>query len=148
MAVNEIDIAAPPEAVFDVLSDADSYEFWVVGAKEIRGSDPGFPKPGTRFYHTVGLGPLTLRDHSTVVELDPPRRLVLEAGLRSLGSALVTLDLHSEGTGSRIVMTERPASGLPLRIGLRLGNVLLRGRNFLSLEQLKELVESRRGQAS
>lgn len=143
VAVNEIEIAASPEAVFDVLSDPAAYAHWVVGAKEIRGADPGFPQPGTRFHHTVGVGPLTLKDHTTVVELEPPRRLVLEANLRALGSALVTLDLHPQGAGSRIVMTERPSRGLPLRIGHKLGDVLLRGRNFLSLEQLKELVESR-----
>jgi uncharacterized protein YndB with AHSA1/START domain len=143
VAVNEIEIAAPPEAVFDVLSDASLYAHWVVGAKEIRGADPGFPQRGTRFFHTVGVGPLTLKDHSTVLEFEPPRRMVLEACLRQLGSAIVTLDVHAQGAGSRIVMTERPGHGLPLRIGHKLGNLLLRGRNFLSLEQLKELVEGR-----
>jgi len=143
VAVNEIEIAASPVAVFDVLSDPQAYAHWVVGAKEIRGADPGFPKRGTRFFHTVGVGPLTLKDHTTVIELEHPRRLVLEARLKALGSALVTLTLYPEGAGSRVVMTERPARGLPMRIGLNLGNVLLRGRNFLSLEQLKELVESR-----
>jgi uncharacterized protein YndB with AHSA1/START domain len=143
VAVNEIEIAAPPEAVFDVLSDASLYAHWVVGAKEIRGADPGFPQRGTRFFHTVGVGPLTLKDNSKVLEFRPPSRLVLEASLRSLGSAIVTLDVHAQGAGSRIVMTERPGRGLPLRIGHKVGNLLLRGRNFLSLEQLKELVESR-----
>ncbi|MBA3347515.1 MAG: SRPBCC family protein [Actinobacteria bacterium] len=143
VAVNEIEIAASPIAVFGVLSDASAYAHWVVGAKEIRGAHPGFPKPGTRFFHTVGVGPLRLKDHTTVIELEHPRRLGLEANLKGLGSALVTLTLHAEGAGSRVVMTERPSRGLPLRLGHKLGNVLLRGRNFLSLERLKELVESR-----
>ena len=143
MAVNEIEIAATPEAVFDVLSDPAAYAHWVVGAKEIRGADPGFPKAGTRFHHTVGVGPLTLKDHSTVIELEHSRRLVLEANLKALGSALVTLTLHPERAGTRVVMTERPSRGSPLRLGHKLGNVLLRGRNFLSLERLKELVEHR-----
>jgi uncharacterized protein YndB with AHSA1/START domain len=143
VAVNEITIDASPEAVFDVLESPSSYAYWVVGAKEIRGADDGFPKPGTRLHHTVGVGPLTLRDHTTVIERERPRRLVLEANLKSLGSAVVTLDLTPDGGGTRVVMTERPSRGLPARLGMRLGNAVLRGRNFLSLERLKELVESR-----
>jgi carbon monoxide dehydrogenase subunit G len=143
VATNEIGIDATPEAVFDVLEDPASYAYWVVGAKEIRGADPGFPDPGTRLHHTVGVGPLTLRDHSTVVERERPRRLVLEANLKSLGSAVVTLDVLPDGAGTRVVMTERPSRGLPARLGMRLGNAVLRGRNFLSLERLKELAESR-----
>jgi uncharacterized protein YndB with AHSA1/START domain len=143
VAVNEIAIDASPETVFDVLANPSSYAYWVVGAKKIRGADEGFPKAGTRLHHTVGVGPLTLRDHTTVIEEQRPRRLVLEANLKSLGSALITLDLSPDGGGTRVVMTERPSRGLPARLGMRVGNVVLRGRNFLSLERLKELAESR-----
>jgi uncharacterized protein YndB with AHSA1/START domain len=145
MAVNEIEIAAPPDVVFDVLADPQSYSYWVVGTKKIRGADPGFPEPGTRLHHTVGVGPLTLSDHSTVVESERPRRFVLEAHLGPLGSALVTLDLHEHGAGTRVVMTERASEGLPARVGHKAGNLLLRGRNAISLERLKELAEGRRG---
>ena len=58
MARNQRDIDAPPERVFAVLADPRCYPEWVVGSKEIRAADPGFPAPGTRFHHTVGVGPL------------------------------------------------------------------------------------------
>jgi len=141
--VNEIEIAAPPEAVFDVLADPALYGYWVVGAKKIRGADDGFPAPGTRLHHTVGVGPLTLSDHSTVVESERPRRLVLDAHLGAIGSALVTLDLLDADGGTRVVMTERASRGIPARVGHKAGNLLLRGRNALSLERLKELAEGR-----
>ena len=145
MAVNEIEIAAPAEAVFDVLADPALYGYWVVGTKRIRGADPGFPAPGTRLHHTVGVGPLTLSDHSTVVESERPRRLVLDAHLGPIGSALVTLELEERDGRTRVVMTERASQGMPARVGHKAGNLLLRGRNALSLERLKELAEGRRG---
>src|SRR3954451_21888989 len=49
---------APPDEVFAVLADARSYGEWVVGSKDVRAADPGFPAPGSRFPHSVGLGPL------------------------------------------------------------------------------------------
>jgi len=143
VAVNTIEIAAPPETVFDVLADPALYGYWVVGARVIRGADDGFPAPGTRLHHTVGVGPLSLRDHSTVVESERPKRLVLDANLGPIGSALVTLDLIENDGGTRVVMTERASRGIPARLAQRVGDALLRGRNTVSLERLKELAEGR-----
>ena len=144
MAVNEIEIAASPERVFDVLADGHSYAEWVVGAKEIRAADPAFPEPGTRFHHSIGVGPLTIKDSTRVVELERPTRLVLEAHLGLLGGMLITLDLREHGGGTQVLMTESASAGIPARVLHRLGDVVLRGRNFLSLERLKESVENRR----
>ncbi len=144
MAVNEIEIAAPPEAVFAVLADARCYADWVVGTKEIRGADPEFPEPGSRFHYSAGVGPLTLKDSTVVLELARPRKLVLEAQLGRLGGMLITLDVHDGGSGSRVVMTESASKGVPARLLHRLGDLVLRGRNDRSLERLKELAESRR----
>jgi hypothetical protein len=93
----------------------------------------------------VGVGPLTLSDHSTVVESERPRRLVLDAHLGPIGSAVVTLELEERDGRTRVVMTERASQGIPARVGHKAGNLLLRGRNALSLERLKELAEGRRG---
>lgn len=143
MAVNEIEIAVPPERVFAVLADPYAYADWVMGAKEIRGADPGFPQKGTRFHHSVGVGPLVIKHHSRVLEVEANRRLVLDARLQALGSAIVTLQLQPSGSGTRVVMTERAGDGMPARVMHKAGNLVLRGRNFLSLEKLKELAEAR-----
>jgi uncharacterized protein YndB with AHSA1/START domain len=142
MATNEIEIAAHPEAVWSVLSDSHAYRAWVTGTKRIRGADEGFPAAGTRLYHTVGIGPLTLSDSTLVLESDEPRLLRLEARLGPVGTALVELCLEELPSGSRVRMHETAAKG-PSRILQPVGDLLLRGRNAWSLERLKELVERR-----
>jgi uncharacterized protein YndB with AHSA1/START domain len=44
MSRNQIPIAAPPEAVFEVLDDAEAYPRWVVGARRMRRVDPDWPE--------------------------------------------------------------------------------------------------------
>ena len=81
----------PPQAVWDALADPASYGYWVVGSKEIRDAEPGFPAPGTKFHHTIGFGPLTLQDHTEVIEAVEPQYLWLRAKGRPLGTAKVIL---------------------------------------------------------
>ena len=141
VARNSTHIAASPERVFEVLSDPATYGYWVVGSKEIRGADPDWPHRGSRFHHTVGFGPLEIKD-STAVELyEPPRRLRLRAKARPLGTALVTLTLAPEDGGTRVTMVEDPADTLTALIFNPLTHLLVRGRNAESLRRLKELAE-------
>ncbi len=142
MAVNEIDVLAPPQAVWDVLADPQAYAEWGLGTKRVRGADDGFPAAGTRLYHTIGAGPLTLSDSTAVVEAEPPERLVLDAKAGPLGSARVTVTLHERDGGPRIVLAERGSRG-PSRLRGPAGELVLRGRNRWSLERLKEIVERR-----
>ena len=144
MSRNVAHFSVPPERVFAVLSDADCYGDWVVGAKHIRAADPGFPAPGTRFHHRVGFGPLTVDDHTLVLESAPPHRLVLRAKARPLGTARVTMDIQPEGSGSRITMIEDPADQLTKIVFNPLTHLLVRGRNAESLRRLQELAEGRR----
>jgi uncharacterized protein YndB with AHSA1/START domain len=69
------DIAAPVEAIWDLLADAHGYHRWVVGAKEIRAADGAWPTPGSRFHHSVGWGPFELQDDTKAESL---RRLERE----------------------------------------------------------------------
>jgi uncharacterized protein YndB with AHSA1/START domain len=141
VARNQRFIAASPERVFAVLADAGSYAEWVVGSKEIRDVDAGFPAPGSRFHHSVGVGPVVLRDHTEVLEADPPRRLKLEARGRPLGSATVTLELAPQSAGTRVTMVEEPSGRTaPLRF-VPLVHLFARLRNAESLRRLKALAE-------
>jgi uncharacterized protein YndB with AHSA1/START domain len=143
VARNRRYIDAPPERVFAVLADAPSYGEWVVGSKHIRDADATFPAPGSRFHHTIGIGPLVLRDHTQVLESDPPRRLRLRARARPLGSANVTLELVPDRDGTRVTMIEDPAGfAAPLRF-LPITHLPTRLRNAESLRRLKALVERR-----
>src|SRR3954464_4225870 len=107
MAENEIHIDTSPERVFAVLADWRSYADWVVGSRAMRGADPGFPAAGTRFHHKVGFGPVTINDHTLVLEVDPPRRIVLHARARPLfGTARIELELRPENGGTHVRMHE------------------------------------------
>src|SRR3954454_8277162 len=99
----------PPGAVWDVLADPAGYEYWIVGSKAVRDADAGFPAPGTRFHHTIGFGPLTLRDHTEILEGDPPRLMRLRAQGRPVGSATVTMRLTPVAGGTGVEMVEHPA---------------------------------------
>lgn len=142
MAHNEIDVGAPPEAVYAVLSDPRSFARWVVGSREIRGADPGWPAPGTAFDHRVGVGPLTVSDHSEVLDSEPGRRLRLLVKARPFTRAHVLLRMEPRGTGSsHVTMDEHPAD-LRSRLFMNpLTDPLVRLRNRESLRRLKALAE-------
>ncbi len=141
MARNDTFIDAPPERVFAVLADADAYGTWVVGSKYIRGADPGFPAKGTRFHHAFGVGPFTVKDHTEVVDVAAPRRLVLRAKARPFGTALITLIVDAEGTGSRVTIIEDAGDPVTRLVFNPLTHLLVKGRNVESLRRLKELAE-------
>jgi uncharacterized protein YndB with AHSA1/START domain len=132
-----------PEVVWAVLADPASYGHWVVGSKHIRDADAGFPAPGTKFHHTVGIGPLTVRDHTEVLEADAPRLLRLRAKARPAGTAMVTLELTAHGGESWVRMTE-DLDG-PYAILNPFVQVLIKLRNAESLRRLEALAVSRPG---
>jgi uncharacterized protein YndB with AHSA1/START domain len=142
MARTEIDVDVPPERVWAVLADADNYARWVVGAANIRDADPGFPAPGTRFYHTVGIGRLKLNDHTEVVESTPPLHLLLRAKARPFGTALIDLKLTRTGRGfTHVTMYEGPADLLSRLVHNPVADLLLHGRNVEALRRFKRLAE-------
>jgi NAD(P)-dependent dehydrogenase (short-subunit alcohol dehydrogenase family)/uncharacterized protein YndB with AHSA1/START domain len=142
MARNRVHIHATPEEVFAVLSDPERYPEWVVGADTIRDYDEDFPQVGSRFHHKVGPGPVDIRDHSEVLEVDPPRRLVLKAKARPLGTATIKLDLRESADGTEVRMEEVPGDRLTsLFVGNPVGDTALRLRNAEALSRLKRLVE-------
>ena len=145
MATNTTHVDTPPERVWAVLADPESYGHWVVGSKHIRDADPTWPEPGTRFHHTVGFGPLELDDNTEVLESRAPERLVLRARARPSGTANVILELAPgpSGNGTMIVMDEYPVSGLAKIVHNPLQDKLIHHRNVESLRRLKYLAETR-----
>jgi hypothetical protein len=129
-----------PEAIWTVLADAGEYRHWVVGSKEVRDAHRDFPAPGTRFDHTIGVGPLAIRDHTEVVDAQRPVRLRLRAKARPLGTATVTMELRPDGDGTTVRMIEYP-DGLyaPLRLN-PLVHALTKVRNAESLRRLEQRV--------
>jgi uncharacterized protein YndB with AHSA1/START domain len=147
MATNERFMPVPPEAVWDALADAGGFGYWVVGSSEIRDADGHWPDPGSRFHHTVGIGPLRISDHTEAVEARRPRLLRLRAKARPIGTASVELTMTPQAGGTRVRMVEHPVGAMsPMRLN-PLVHVLTRGRNAESLARLEELALLRAGQA-
>lgn len=143
MATNRRFMPVPPEAVWDALADPAGYEYWVVGSKAIRDADPGFPAPGTRFHHTIGFGPLTVRDHTEVLAAEPPREIRLRAKARPLGSATVTVRLTPADGGTTVEMVEHPAGPFTPFGFNPLVHAATKLRNARSLMRLEDLARRR-----
>lgn len=148
MTTSALGIDAPPEVVHATITDAESYPRWLVGARAIRRVAPEWPEVGSQFDHTVGFRPVTIADHTTVLECRAPNLLVLLAGVGPLGSARVRFTVTPDGQGgSHLSIEEEPATGV-LRF---LWNPLTRpvlalslwGRNAISLQALRALAEER-----
>jgi uncharacterized protein YndB with AHSA1/START domain len=146
MVETELAIAAPVEDVFTVLTDPDTYPEWLVGAQRIRRVDDDWPAVGSAFHHVVGVGPVRLTDSTSVVEVEPPGRLVLLARARPTGKAQVEFRLERRAPDvTRVLLREGPVAG-PARLLWSFGArpLLARGlraRNERSLAQLRDLVE-------
>ena len=139
MTTNHRHMPVAPEAVWDVLADPFQYAHWVVGSKEIRAADADFPAQGTRFHHSVGIGPLTVRDHTEVVESARPRLLHLQAKARPLGTATVVMEITATAGGTLVSMSERP-DGLYSPLALNpLVHIATKLRNAESLRRLEAL---------
>jgi uncharacterized protein YndB with AHSA1/START domain len=128
-----------PETIWDVLADPGDYGDWVVGSKAVRDADDGFPAPGTRFHHAVGIGPLTVRDHTEVVDADPPWHMRLRAKARPVGTATVVLELAPADGGTHVRMSEWPDGAFALLSLNPLVHVLIKLRNTESLRRLERL---------
>jgi Activator of Hsp90 ATPase homolog 1-like protein len=143
MAQNDIIARARPDAVWDTLMTAGAYEHWVVGCKRIRGVDASWPQPGSAFHHSVGFGPITIRDKTQVEVFEPPTRLVLLAHAWPAGQARVEVLLRPVQEHTAITMTEQPVSGPAALLSSSALDLATHLRNDVALHRLRRLVESR-----
>ena len=133
------DIAAPTDRVYSILRDPRTYPDWLVGAKDIRHVEPGWPAKGTRFHHRVGIaGPLTVEDSTVSLGAEPPTRLTMLARARPFGRARVRLVLSAEPGASTTVRMDETPVGL-LRFLAPLVAPLIAARNARSLAALEQL---------
>jgi quercetin dioxygenase-like cupin family protein/uncharacterized protein YndB with AHSA1/START domain len=94
--VDEWDVAAPPEAVFDAIADARSYPVWWRPVY-IEVESDGPPELGSESrQHFKGRLPYHLRTRSVIRELDPPRTITadVDGDLRGRGTWTLTPAAH------------------------------------------------------
>ena len=145
MATNSHTIPATPDEVFAVLADARTYQHWVVGCDDIRAVEGEWPAAGSRFFHTVGVGPIKTSDNTKVLEVDAPHRLVLEARARPAGVAKVIFTLRPVDGGTEVGIDEYPIKGVAKAIHNPVQDGLIKVRNVETLRRLEKQVMQRRG---
>ena len=148
MSVDRAVVPAPPGTVFTVLSDPRTYDEFVVGTRRIRRFDPTWPAVGAAFDHTLGVGPLVVRDQTSVVEVEQDRRLVLRACMGPLAVNRVTLTLRPTPGGTEVGIEERAVERPLSKVWNPVLDALMSMRNRLLLRRLGRVAARRLGQQS
>jgi hypothetical protein len=141
MARNVRRMACSPEQVFRVLSDGWLYPSWVVGASRMRGVDPDWPQAGAELQHSVGTWPALLNGTTSVVQWDPPRRMVMRARGWPVGEAQVTIQARPTADGCLVRIDEEAVRGPGAAVPQFLTAPMLRLRNAETLHRLAYLAE-------
>ena len=89
-------VNAEPADVWAVLADGWLYALWVVGAARMREVDDTWPAVGARLHHSVGTWPMLVDDTTSVLEVEPGRRLKLRARAWPAGEGEVELRLDAD----------------------------------------------------
>lgn len=136
-------IPTSPEHVWAILADPRGYAFWVVGSHDVPEFDGRWPAVGATFRHVQGHGPLKLSDTTTVLEVEPQRRLLLEVRIRPLLSGPVELVLEADGDGTCLTLDERAEGWLGGAIPHALTSPLIAVRNAEALRRLAAMAWAR-----
>jgi hypothetical protein len=141
MAITTDTATCPPEAVFAVLADGWLYPSWVVGASRIRAVEAAWPAEGAKIHHSFGIWPALIDDSTSVLEYDPPRRMVLKARGWPLGSARVVLEVEPTPGGCRMTIDEDAIEGPGTLVPKPVRSPLIHVRNVETLRRLRFLAE-------
>jgi uncharacterized protein YndB with AHSA1/START domain len=141
-------LSASSETLFGILSDPRWYRRFVIGNRKVRRFDPRWPEEGTELHHHLGVFPVVLADKATVVEADPPKRLVLHAGMGPLAVVEIAFEVASEDGGVTLTVSEFPIRGPLARVWNPLFDWAMALRNRRMLRHLSELAERREAQRS
>lgn len=132
----------PPESVFAVLASGWLFPGWVVGASRMRRVDADFPHVGAQLHHSFGLWPLVIDDRTTVLEWDPPRRMIIQAAGWPMGEARVRLEVEPHPRGARVRIHEAAVKGPGTLVPKPLLHAVLWLRNIETLRRLAHMAEA------
>jgi hypothetical protein len=143
LARNQTVVDAPVHTVFAVLSDPRAYDDFVVGTKRVRRFTPTWPQAGSVLHHTLGIGPLILRDLTWVVEVNEPHHLVLRAQMRPFSVNRIRFSLRPQGDGTKVEVEEYAIEGPAAAVWGPLLDRIMWLRNKELLRRLKRITERR-----
>jgi Polyketide cyclase / dehydrase and lipid transport len=139
-----VEVAAPPQAVWDALVDWDRQGDWMLGTR-VRGTVHAGVGVGAGIEAFTGVGRVGFLDTMVITVWDPPHRCDVEHTGRLIRGSGV-FEVLSLPTGSRLVWTERLE--LPLgwagRIGWPVVRPLVAAGVRRSLRNLARQVEAGR----
>ncbi len=99
--VDEWDVAAAPEAVFDAVADSRSYpQWWRPVYLDVQADGPAAPGSAAS-HHFKGRLPYHLHTRSVIAEIDPPHRVVADVDGDLRGRGTWTLTPTPQGTHVR-----------------------------------------------
>ena len=136
-------IAATPEKVWATLCDGWVYPVWVVGASRMREVEAGWPRPGTRLHHSVGVWPALIDDATESLDWVEGRMLMLRAHGWPAGAAEVELTLAPGDGGTDVTMREDAVAGPGRWVPHPARQLLSVVRNTEALRRLSYLAERR-----
>ncbi len=139
----DIEIAAPPEAVYDLIADPDRLGEWVTIHQYVDGNAPDELVKGAKMTQCLKLAGRNFKVKWKVVESDRPNKLVWEGRGPMRSKAKVVNTLTETGKGTKFsYLNEYSLPGGPL--GNMAGPVVRRvtgGEVDKTLQKLKELLE-------
>jgi uncharacterized protein YndB with AHSA1/START domain len=136
-------VNAEPGDVWAVLADGWLYALWVVGAARMREVDDTWPAVGARLHHSVGNWPVLIDDTTSVLEVEPGRRLKLRVRAWPAGEGEVELRLDATSDGTVVTMVEDAVAGPGVLVPKPLRDPVLKWRNVEALRRLALVVENR-----
>lgn len=142
MAVRHRLIRRPPAAVWAVLADGSRYGDWVVGPDTSREAGSDWPELGSTLEYAVRLGPWTGTGKTTVRDVDPPRRIELEAESGRLGTARIAIEVRPWGPHTLVIIDEHPLRGPGGALHNAALDTLLQLRHRSMLARLADTVEN------
>jgi uncharacterized protein YndB with AHSA1/START domain len=147
LVTTAIDIAAPPEQVWEVVLDPRRLGDWVTIHRKLGDDTPTRLRRGSTFEQTLNLRGAHLHVEWTVADMQPPRRAEWHGRGPAHSHATIVYELAPiDGGGTRFTYENsfKPPGG-PL--GAVAGRVLVGGLSHReaqrSLERLKALLEAR-----
>ncbi|MET4581224.1 uncharacterized protein YndB with AHSA1/START domain [Conyzicola nivalis] len=143
MSTNVRVMNCSPEDVFAVLADGWLFPTWVVGASRMRDVDAAWPQVGSKLQHSFGVWPALINDETTVLEYDPPRRLVIQPKGWPIGEARVTLEVKRRPKGCVVRITEEAVEGPGSFVPKPVLDVPLFIRNVETLRRLAYIAEGK-----
>lgn len=140
----QIDIAAPPDEVYDVALDPERLHEWVTIHRKVNRVDGGTPREGYEMDQTLCLRHANFKVHWTLTEADRPHRATWEGKGPAGSYARTAYRLAESETGTRFEYeNEFKAPGGIL--GAAASRVVVGGvperEAHRSLQQLKALLE-------